>query len=66
VMTRQSAGPAASLVDVQMTIAGRLLVTCVSPAQHGARWRLDNCLADQAVMNARQLVNLRSGDLTAK
>ena len=56
----QSACPTASLIDVQITIAARSLLTCVFPAQHGARWRLDNCYRDQAVTNAAQLAGLLS------
>jgi hypothetical protein len=35
-------------------------VTFVSPAQHSARSSVDNCFRDQAVTNARQLVDLLS------
>jgi len=33
-------------------------VTCVSPAQHSAQSRLDNCYSDYAVTNAQQLMDL--------
>jgi hypothetical protein len=36
-------------------------LTCVSPGQHGAWWRLDNCYSDYAVTNARQLMDLLGG-----
>ena len=45
---------------VQITIAGRSPVARVSPVQHTAQWRLDNCFGDQAVTNARQLADLLS------
>jgi hypothetical protein len=34
------------------------MLSCISPAQRSAWWRLDNCFRDQAVTNARQLADL--------
>jgi hypothetical protein len=33
-------------------------VTCVFPAQHSARSRVDNCYSDYATTNAQQLMDL--------
>jgi hypothetical protein len=43
-----------------MKLAERSALSCVSPARHGAFWRLDNCFRDQAVTDARQLAELLS------
>lgn len=48
------------MIDVRITIAGQSSVTCVFPAQHSARRHLDNCHADKAVTNAKQLADLLS------
>ncbi|HEV2920438.1 MAG TPA: hypothetical protein VG673_14510, partial [Actinomycetota bacterium] len=60
VMTYQSTCPSAGLVDGRITFAGRSLMTCVSPVQHSARSGVDNCHADKAVTNAKQLADLLS------
>jgi hypothetical protein len=49
------------LIDVRINSAERSELTCVSPGQHGALWRLDNCYSDYAVTNARQLADLLRG-----
>jgi hypothetical protein len=36
------------------------MLSCVFPAQRSAWWRLDNCHADKAVANAKQLADLLS------
>jgi hypothetical protein len=42
----------------RINVTGRSLVTCVFPAQHSARSRLDNCYRDYAVNNAQQFMDL--------
>jgi hypothetical protein len=60
-MAARAPDPSARLIDVRITIAERSPVTCVFPVQHSAWWRLDNCYRDQAVTNARQIMDLLSG-----
>ena len=47
-------------VDVLITIAGRSLVTCIFPRERSAQSSVDNCHADKAVTNAKQLADLLS------
>ena len=52
--------PLAGLIDVQINIAERSVLSCVFPTQRSAQWGLDNCFRDNAVTNARQLADLLS------
>ena len=58
--SRFGGGCLAAPIDVRITIVGRWLVTCVFRGQRSAWWRLDNCHADKAVTNAKQLAGLLS------
>jgi hypothetical protein len=53
-----SADPPVRLIHVRINIAGRLRVTCLFPVERSAWQRLDNCHADKAVTNAKQLADL--------
>ncbi len=52
-------------IHVRINLAVRSPVRCISPAQRSVHRPLDNCYADQAVTNARQLMDLLSGPLPA-